>query len=126
MGGAGRDIDATKSSMHGLLNEYIMSEDVEEASHCLNSLKVPFFHHECVKQAIVMMLEEPKIQKKLMSLLTKLSRTGLVSDNQMSTGFFRVKQRLPDLELDIPQASSKFAELSQEAASLGLHTEMGM
>jgi hypothetical protein len=122
--GAGRDIDATKSSMHGLLNEYIMSEDMEEARHCLGGLKVPFFHHECVKQAIVMMLEEPKIQKKLMSLLTNLSRTGLVSDNQMGTGFFRVKQRLPDLELDIPQAATKFADLSQEASSLGLQTEV--
>ena len=121
--GAGRDIDATKSSMHGLLSEYIMSEDVVEASHCLSSLKVPFFHHECVKQAIVMMLEEPKIQAKLMALLSGFARTGLVSDHQMSTGFFRVQQRLPDLQLDIPQASGRFADVSSQAVSSGLLSE---
>eukprot|EP00205_Picochlorum_sp_RCC944_P003484 CAMPEP_0182619364 /NCGR_PEP_ID=MMETSP1330-20130603/46067_1 /TAXON_ID=464278 /ORGANISM="Picochlorum sp., Strain RCC944" /LENGTH=529 /DNA_ID=CAMNT_0024839599 /DNA_START=185 /DNA_END=1774 /DNA_ORIENTATION=- len=110
--GAGRDIDATKASMDGLLKEYIGSQDVEEASRCLSSLKVPFFHHECVKQAIIMMLEEPANQPKLTSLLTKFSQSGLISDHQMSTGFHRVKQRLPDLELDIPQAGDRFTDLA--------------
>ncbi|QDZ24236.1 MA3 domain-containing translation regulatory factor [Chloropicon primus] len=118
--GAGRDIDATKLSMHGLLNEYNTSQDVEEASHCLSSLKVPFFHHECVKQAVVMMLEEESIQTKMMGLLKKLSETGLISDHQMSTGFHRVKQRLPDLELDIPKASVKFDKVMQEASACGV------
>ena len=122
--GAGRDIDATKMSMHGLLNEYITSQDLEEASHCLSSLKVPFFHHECVKQALVMMLEEPAaIKTKMMALLTAFAKTGLISDQQMSTGFHRVRQRLPDLALDIPNAPTLFREIEKEAEALGLATQ---
>mmetsp|Transcript_12078 Transcript_12078/g.30636 ORF Transcript_12078/g.30636 Transcript_12078/m.30636 type:complete len:843 (-) Transcript_12078:149-2677(-) len=118
--GAGREVEATKASMHGLLNEYIASQDEEEAAHCLGALKVPFFHHECVKQAIVMMLEEPSVQPSLLKLLQGFSSSGLISDHQMATGFHRVRQRLPDLELDIPQAADKFDQVSQQALSADL------
>lgn len=42
-----------------LLKEYLDSSDVAEATECLRALKMPFFHHELVKKALVHAIEEP-------------------------------------------------------------------
>lgn len=43
-----------KGHIATLLSEYQASRDVGEARRCLHSLAVPFFHHELVKQARIL------------------------------------------------------------------------
>ena len=117
--GAGRDIDATKESIKGMLKEFVASADAGEAARCLAQLQVPFFHHEVVKQALVLTIEEPAVAEKVASLLGSLSKTGQLSPVQIQTGFARVRERLEDLKLDVPQAEQRFVECEQKAREVG-------
>ena len=118
--GVGHDIDATKASIRSLLCEYIASSDAEEASRCLHSLKVPFFHHEVVKQIAIMTLEEPAVKGSMGVLLSNFSRSGLIPESQTLAGFSRVSQRLHDLELDIPNVRDKFHKIVEEVVAAGI------
>ena len=82
-------------------------------------LQVPFFHHEVVKQALVLTIEEPAVAEKLASLLGSLSKTGQLSPVQIQTGFARVRERLEGLKLDVPQAEQRFVECEQKAREVG-------
>ena len=60
-----------------------MSADAAEAARCLRELAVPFFHHEVVKQALLLAMEEPAVQAPLLALLAHMAESGLVSGSQM-------------------------------------------
>lgn len=66
------------------MQEYLSSNNVSEARHCLRKLAVPFFHHEVVKQALMRMMEDTQTEASLTQLLRQLSSSGDLSDSQMS------------------------------------------
>ena len=49
-----------KGRINDLLKEYVMSGDKKEAFRCIKVLKVPFFHHEIVKRALIMAMERQR------------------------------------------------------------------
>ena len=59
------------------------SADQAEAERCLRELAVPFFHHELVKQALLLAMEAPAAQGPLLALLSCMADSGLVSGSQM-------------------------------------------
>ena len=61
-----------------------MSKDVQESRHCLHKLAVPFFHHELVKQALLLVLEDSSKEGSLLELLKQLNASGDISDSQIS------------------------------------------
>lgn len=89
-----------------LLQEFLSSGDVEEASRCLIALEVPHFHHELVYEAIVMALEANSAAKEeaLTKLLKAFDTAILVTPDQMERGFIRVFDDLPDISMDVPLA----------------------
>ncbi|KAG8430034.1 hypothetical protein GDO86_018620 [Hymenochirus boettgeri] len=92
--------------MNLLLQEFMLSGQVEEAEHCLRDLEVPHFHHELVYEAVVMVLEgsaEGRVQMAV-KLLKALWESGLITLDQMNRGFQRVYEELPDLSIDVPLA----------------------
>ena len=66
---------------------------------------MPFFSREVVKKAFIMAME--KKNDSLLNLLESFSE-GLITINQMTKGFTRIKYGLDDLALDIPNAKDKF------------------
>ena len=52
--------EQAKTELEMLLKEYLESHDVTEARRRLHDLAKPFFHHELVKKALVMMIESDK------------------------------------------------------------------
>ena len=52
--------------------------------HCLQKLAVPFFHHEVVKQALLLMMEDSSKQPGLTALLKQLNASGDIRDSQVS------------------------------------------
>lgn len=92
--------------MHLLLQEFISSGDIEEASRCLRYLEVPHFHHELVYEAIVMALEANSATKEeaICKLLKAFDSAILITRDQMERGFFRVFDELPDISMDVPLA----------------------
>jgi len=106
VGGALRPVKYLTRQMTLLLQEFISSGDMEEASRCLRALEVPHFHHELVYEAIVMALEANSASKEeaLCRLLKAFDGAVLLTQDQMERGFLRVFDDLPDISMDVPLA----------------------
>lgn len=87
-----------------LLKEYVESGDKAEACRCIRELNVPFFHHEVVKKALVLAMEQKSAEAKIWALLQESAEEGLISSSQMAKGFTRLSDSIHDLALDIPHA----------------------
>ena len=65
------------------LQEYLVSKDIAEVRRCLHSLAMPFFHHEAVKQALLMALDDPAKQGPVLQMLGQLADSSDISGSQM-------------------------------------------
>lgn len=106
-GGSGWAVDDAKDKITKLLEEYASGGDLGEACQCIRDLGMPFFNHEVVKKALVMAMEK-KNDHIFLDLLQQCFGEGLITINQMTKGFSRVRDGLDDLALDIPDAEEKF------------------
>lgn len=106
VGGALRPVKYLTRQMTLLLQEYLSSGDIEEASRCVRTLEVPHFHHELVYEAIVMALEANNAAKEeaLCKLLKAFDSAVIVTPEQMERGFWRVFDDLQDISMDVPLA----------------------
>lgn len=105
-GGTGWAVEDAKDKIQKLLEEYESGGVVGEACQCIRDLGMPFFNHEVVKKALVMAME--KKNDRMLELLQECFGEGLITTNQMTKGFNRIKDGLDDLALDIPNAKDKF------------------
>ncbi|OAY65343.1 Programmed cell death protein 4 [Ananas comosus] len=112
-------VEEVKKKVSELLREYIENGDTAEACRCIRELGLPFFHHEVVKRALVLAMENAVSESIIPKLLKEASEEGLISSSQMTKGFSRLTESLDDLSLDIPSAKSLFENLLQKAASEG-------
>ncbi|KAJ8430704.1 hypothetical protein Cgig2_000269 [Carnegiea gigantea] len=116
-GGTGWAVEDAKDKIWKLLEEYESGGVVGEACQCIRDLGMPFFNHEVVKKALVMAME--KKNDRMLDLLQECFSEGLITINQMTKGFARVKEGLDDLALDIPNAKQKFESYVEHARSHG-------
>ncbi|KAG2293365.1 hypothetical protein Bca52824_040034 [Brassica carinata] len=89
-GGSGWIVEDAKDKILKLLEEYEMGGVTSEACQCI---------------PLVMAME--KKNDGLLNLLEECFGEGLITMNQMTKGFGRVKDSLDDLSLDIPNAREK-------------------
>lgn len=120
--GGRRPVKHLVKKMNLLLKEYLSSEDVEEASRCVQELEVPHFYHELIYEAIVMMLEDS--HERVMSLTKTLfqffSKTNIVKPDQIKNGFERVFDSFADIQLDIPNAHTSLEKFTDMCARDGI------
>ncbi|KAL9239189.1 hypothetical protein vseg_013532 [Gypsophila vaccaria] len=116
-GGRGLAIEDAKEKIRTLLEEYESGGVVGEACQCIRDLGMPFFNHEVVKKALIMAME--KKNDRMLNLLQECFTVGLITINQMTKGFGRVKDDLDDLALDIPNAKDKFQSYMENARNRG-------
>ena len=92
--------------MQLLLQEFVVSGELEEAVRCLRELEVPHFHHELVYEAILLAVEDmgEKKQDSISQLLRSLCSSAIVSVDQLKNGFVRIYTELDDIVLDTPLA----------------------
>lgn len=112
-------VDDVKARIHNLLIEYVTSGDKKEAFRCIKDLKVPFFHHEIVKRALIMAMERRQAEGPLLDLLKEAAEEGFINSSQTSKGFERLIDTVDDLSLDIPNARGILQQLMSKAASEG-------
>ncbi|KAI4352788.1 hypothetical protein L6164_007008 [Bauhinia variegata] len=112
-------VDDVKARINNLLKEYVVSGDKKEAFRCIKDLKVPFFHHEIVKRALIMAMERRQEEGPLLDLLKEAAEEGFINASQMSKGFGRLIDNVDDLSLDIPNARGILRQLMSKAASEG-------
>lgn len=116
-GGTGWAVEDAKDKIMKLLEEYESGGVVAEACQCIRDLGMPFFNHEVVKKALVMAME--KKNDRMLDLLQESFGEGLITINQMTKGFARIKEGLDDLALDIPNAEEKFGYYVEQAKMKG-------
>lgn len=116
-GGSGWAVEDAKDKIQKLLEEYESGGVVSEACQCIRDIGMPFFNHEVVKKALVMAME--KKNDRLLDLLQECFSEGLITINQMTKGFMRIKDGLDDLALDFPNAREKFSFYVEHAQRRG-------
>lgn len=103
--GDGRSVPELKVAIDQLLDEYLLSRQLDEAAQCIKELNCQHFHHEVVKRAVQHALDKSESDCTAMSrLLSFLHSTEVISSAQMELGFDRLLEALPDLCLDAPTA----------------------
>lgn len=118
-GSKNKTVDEVKERINNLLIEFVVSGDKKEAYRCIKELKVPFFHHEIVKRALMMAMERRQAEGWLLDLLKEASEEGLINSSQITKGFNRIIDTVDDLSLDIPNARKILHTLISKAASEG-------
>lgn len=123
-----------------IIQEYHDSGDVSEAIRCLKELNVPHFHHEFVFEALDYALQKGNDQSidVITTLLHRLCESVVVTYdqlkivsslmNQTSTllillfflkGIVRILDILPDISLDVPNASNLMDKILTKCYSKG-------
>lgn len=119
--GDGRPVEDMKVAVDQILQEYLLSGDVEEASRCLFEMRVPHFFHEIVKRAVINALDEDEAKQIQMSaLLDTLTAKETLSTAQAVRGFNRLYLLLPDLVLDTPSAGQMLKSFTLRAVKSGV------
>ncbi|XP_062116067.1 MA3 DOMAIN-CONTAINING TRANSLATION REGULATORY FACTOR 1-like [Humulus lupulus] len=116
-GGTGWAVEDAKDKIMKLLEEYESGGVVNEACQCIRDLGMPFFNHEVVKKTLIMAME--KKNDSMLNLLQECFSEGLITINQMTKGYTRIKDSLEDLALDIPNAREKFTFYMEQAQKNG-------
>jgi len=125
-GAAGRSVSKLKKSMRLLVEEYVSSLDLGEANHCLRELNTPTFHFKFVKIAITFALEQQEAAKRKLihDLLSDFSKSNLITDIQMTSGFQCCVDCITDLCKDItPNARDYLLKFIAQAIDQGYLTK---
>ena len=133
--GDGRPVEELKKDMDQLLQEYLLSRELDEAARCVKELDAPHFHHELVKRGVFIAMEmdggnnnvamsssvseAPSNIDAMAALFGFLVRNAILSDNQVKKGIDRLHKLLPDLSLDVPAAPSLLADFEKMANEQG-------
>jgi len=119
--GDGRPVPELKEAVDMLMQEYLLSKDLDEATRCVRELKSPHFHHEVVKRAIVNSLDKsPEDHEAMRRLLSHLSTEEIISKQQIMAGMKRVCEVAPDLTLDTPNAGQIIEEFVSKLHESGV------
>ncbi|XP_010545985.1 PREDICTED: programmed cell death protein 4 [Tarenaya hassleriana] len=116
-GGTGWAVEDAKDKIFKLLEEYETGGVISEACQCIRDLGMPFFNHEVVKKALVMAME--KKNDGMLDLMQECFAEGIITTNQMTKGFARIRDGLDDLSLDIPNAREKYNFYAEQALRNG-------
>uniref|UniRef100_A0A0K2T795 Programmed cell death protein 4 n=2 Tax=Lepeophtheirus salmonis TaxID=72036 RepID=A0A0K2T795_LEPSM len=124
-GGGVRPVKYLVKQIIMLLKEYISSEDIHEATQCLQDLEVPHFHHELVYEATVMVIESMNVhtEEAICKLLQSLFRSFIVTIDQIRNGFERVFDIMPDIAIDVPTAYTVLERFCDRCRKAGFVTD---
>lgn len=128
--GDGRPVEELKKDMDQLLQEYLLSRELDEAARCVKELEAPHFHHELVKRGVFAAMEldgkksageadDNSSIDAMAALIGFLVRNVIVSEYQVKKGLDRLHKILPDLSLDVPAAPALLAAFEKLVAEQG-------
>lgn len=131
--GDGRPVEELKKDMDQLLQEYLLSRELDEAARCVKELDAKHFHHELVKRGVFAAMELDGKKKPedddalanidaMAALFGFLVRNAIVSDNQVKKGVGRLHNILSDISLDVPAAASLLEAFERMAVEQGCLT----
>ncbi|KAK1305683.1 hypothetical protein QJS10_CPA10g00603 [Acorus calamus] len=78
-GSKNKTVEDMKARISDLLIEYGVCGDKREAFRCIKDLNVPHFHHEIVKQAILIAMERRSMEARILDLLKGAAEDGFIN-----------------------------------------------
>lgn len=131
--GDGRPVEELKKDMDHLLQEYLLSRELDEAARCVKELEARHFHHELFKRGVIAAMEldgkKPPGDEDAMSnmdamaaLFGFLVRNAILSEYQVKKGLDRLHKLLPDIALDVPAAPEMLEAFEKFAVDQGFIT----
>jgi len=121
-GGGIRPVKTLIKEIVLFIKEYLSSRDASEAERCVMDLDVPHFHHEIVYEAIQIALESgtDNVMTAIVELLKHLFDCGMLTVDQMNTGFQRIFDNMDDIVLDIPRAYKHLDTMLDKSCRSGI------
>lgn len=125
--GDGRPVAELKIEMDQILQEYLLSRELDECARCVKELDSAHYMHELVKRGVKIAMEadgkdattqhEKSAIDAMAALFSFLVKNAIISEHQVSKGVDRLHRILDDLTLDVPAAESllnDFEEILKE------------
>jgi hypothetical protein len=95
----------TEKSIKLLLEEYLDTQDEEEARQCVDDIGTSGFQPHLVKAIIVMATEKKEVVREmLLQLITHFTKKATINAPQFVAGLRMVLEQLDDIKLDAPLA----------------------
>jgi programmed cell death protein 4 len=114
--GDGRPVSELKVEMDQMLQEYLLSRELDECARCVKELDSAHYMHELVKRGVKIAMEEDgkdvatQFEKSaidaMAALFGFLVKNAIVSEYQVAKGVDRLHRILDDLKLDVPAAET--------------------
>lgn len=125
--GDGRPVSELKNVIDQLVEEYLLSRELDEAARCVREMKAAHFHHELVKRAVKIAMEKDGLDHSesassldaIAVLLSFLVKNAIISEYQVSKGISRLHKIMPDVQLDVPAAPLMLKEFEEMAEKSG-------
>jgi hypothetical protein len=110
-------VNALKSAVDGLLDEYLDNPDIKEATVAIKELNAPSFFGQVINRGIFKTLSKntEKAKKDFMELLVYWFKLDLITEGHVKRGFAMAFLLLDDMKLDIPTALTGLPDLKKEA-----------
>lgn len=128
--GDGRPVAELKEVVDQLVEEYLLSRELDEAARCVREMDAPHFHHELVKRGVRIAMEKDGSDNTesgvsaldaIAALFSFLVKNAIVSEHQVHKGVKRLHKVLSDIQLDVPAAPAmleEFEALAKEGGCL--------
>jgi len=126
--GDGRPVAELKEVIDQLIEEYLLSRELDEAARCVREMNAPHFHHELVKRGVKIAMEKDGLDHAessvssldaIAALFSFLVKNAIISEYQVSKGISRLHKVLPDIQLDVPAAPAMLREFEEMAKDGG-------
>lgn len=128
--GDGRPVAELKKVIDQLIEEYLLSRELDEAARCVREMDASHFHHELVKRGVMIAMEKDGLDHAqttvsaldaIAALFSFLVKNAIVSEHQVSKGVSRLHKNIDDIKLDVPAAPAmleEFEEMAREGGCL--------
>lgn len=126
--GDGRPVAELKEVIDQLVEEYLLSRELDEAARCVREMNAPHFHHELVKRGVKIAMEKDGLDHTesaissldaIAALFSFLVKNAIISEYQVSKGISRLHKVLADIQLDVPAAPAMLKEFEEMAKEGG-------
>jgi programmed cell death protein 4 len=114
--GDGRPVAELKVEMDQILQEYLLSRELDECARCVKELDAAHYMHELVKRGVKIAMEqdgkdsstqhEKSAIDAMAALFSFLVKNVIISEYQVFKGVSRLHKILDDLKLDVPAAAT--------------------
>ncbi|CAM4910291.1 unnamed protein product [Rotaria socialis] len=114
-----RPVQELADGMNLIIHEYYDSGDANETVRCLKELNVPHFFHEFVYELIDFCLEKntERAEQLTIALLETLTKTAVITYDQLKTGILRLFEDMEDIQLDVPNVCEQLQSLLKQLES---------